>query len=66
MNCINMSDEREKIRATLLSHRESDATLIEEYMAECEHQEGSGYWLQFRKLSDLLEDFDLYKEHNDE
>jgi hypothetical protein len=35
--------------------------LIKEYIEECEHQDGSGYWKQFNKLSDLVEDIARYQ-----
>jgi hypothetical protein len=40
--------------------REHKEALVEEYIAEAEHQDGPEYWDQFEDLNDLLADFDLY------
>lgn len=40
--------------------RANKSDKVEEYIAEAEHQDGYGYWDQFKNIDELLEDFDLY------
>lgn len=34
--------------------------IVEEYVAEAEHQDGRGYWGEFRTLEEVRADFVLY------
>lgn len=63
---MNLKDEAEKTRIYLNAHRPGQAAAINEYMAECEHQEGLEYWMDFTDGADLLADFDLYMEYSKE
>lgn len=33
---------------------------VQSYVSEAEHQEGYGYWANFKTLSDVVSDFELY------
>lgn len=39
-----------------------DGPLVEEYVGEAEHQDGEGYWDNFRTAAEVCEDFRLYRE----
>jgi hypothetical protein len=54
---------RNKMLAELRRAR-AQSPLVEEYISECEHQDGEAYWQQFESIAEMLEDFDLYEEYN--
>ena len=62
MNAINPKVVRENLIGYLRFNRSQYDAMIDGYVAECEHQEGIEYWMQFTKPNELLEDFDLYVE----
>lgn len=53
-------------RAHLRKRYQSQAALVEEYIKESEHQDGSGYWANFATLKDVAEDFLLYARSSQE
>jgi hypothetical protein len=60
------ADEREKRETRIVYLQEiyaNQADIVEEYIAEAEHQEGYTYWMQFPDLQELATDFDLYREN---
>jgi hypothetical protein len=59
---LSVKEHRSKMIAELRKSRAADAALVEEYISEAEHQDGTAFWLEFETYADMLTDFDLYKE----
>jgi len=56
----------ERNAALALVRKNFPASLAEEYIAECEHQEGEEYWWDFDDAQDLLTDVRLYAESKED
>jgi hypothetical protein len=39
-----------------------DLDLVNEYISEAEHQDGFGYWDNFKSLAEVSADFELYRD----
>ena len=50
---------------TYVDHMDIDQ-LINEYVLEGEHQDGVGYWNNFKNVSDVINDFKHFVEFADE
>jgi hypothetical protein len=63
---MSTQEYRNKMLAELRRSCSHLANNVEEYIAECEQQEGIAYWQQFETIAEMIEDFMLYVEYSDD
>jgi hypothetical protein len=56
------SEHGEMLVQALRANNPGYEDLVNEYVDEAEHQDGFGYWNQFKDANDVQEDFDIYRE----